>query len=228
MLRKRRLLPLLLAATFTLLSFPGAAMAKPAESASDEQQVAAAARRVMAKQHSAEDLAMVKSVPELARQVPDPNGLKMTVTTGGLTSAKRTASGVTAAAAENCAGWIAFDIRQTSMTGGTIYRWRHYITACTDGVNVTRFLSRYAYLVQYDGTVVQKEQNINMRGATPHPHTWSHIQQRLVQCVDIENSENCVTHYPWSKIHLYKDHTWNAEWAGGYWPDDGSVVYWWE
>jgi hypothetical protein len=230
-MRKRRMhLPVLLATMAIVLSLPGVAAAERAGSASEEQ-VGAAAMRIMAGQGLAGDVALVKRFPRIARQVPDPSGLSMTVTTEGLPPSKRPAGGVAAAAAENCAGFISLDIWQTSVAGSLIYKWRHDITACTDGVNVTRFVNRYEQLVASDGTIEVKDPlRINQKGATPHPLPWSHYQRLLVQCIDINSSVNCIRHYPWSKIWLYPDHTWNADWGAGpttkKFPEDGGRVPW--
>lgn len=90
-MRTKRLVVMLFAATAMLVSSPGAAMAESSDSVSREQ-MKGAVQRVLEKRHSAADLALVKSVPEIGRYIPDPSGPTITVT-------GRTSTGAGAAAA---------------------------------------------------------------------------------------------------------------------------------
>ncbi len=215
----RKSLPLALlitAATVALL--PGTAMAQPAASGSA---IAAAVDRIIANHYSASDLALVKGRPDIARSVPDPAGPTISVS-GDLTLAKDNTPPVGVApigvpvgmspAVENCAGAPGVIITQTSILGSIIWRWHHIVGACSDNVNVTRWLSRNDYLSVADGTIQFKELTTDIVGATPRAWTSSHRQRHLEQCFALPFT-GCFHIYPWSKLYLYANHTYNYEWG---------------
>lgn len=214
MLARRKVLPTLLVAVAALLAAPGTAAAAEAPAASTDQ-IAAAVTRIVGNKYSAADLALVKTRPEIARHVPAPDGLTISVNADGYTLTRN--KGASAAAggmvllAENCAGAIDVGLQQKSLLGNVIWQYIHHVEACSDNVNVTRFLVRRD-MARTDGTVEILEQTQNVQGATPRPSTISLFQRHLRQCLPIIP---CTHWYPWIRITLYADHT--------YWPE-GSIT----
>lgn len=210
MLARRKVLPTLFVAMAALLSAPGIAAAAEAPAASTDQ-IAAAVTRIVGNKYSAADLALVKTRPEIARHVPAPDGLTISVKADGYTLAQdkgaSAAPGGTALLAENCAGAINVGLQQKSMLGNVIWQYIHHIEACSDNVNVTRFLSRYD-MARTDGTIEILEQTQNVAGATPAPTTTSMFQRHLKQCLPIIP---CTNWYPWIRITLYANHTYTPE-----------------
>jgi hypothetical protein len=210
MRRRKTLLPVLLTVVAVLLLFPGAARAESAQPASDEQ-IKTAIQHILKKQHSAEDLALVKSRPEIARYVPDPNGPSITVTTRGHRSpetsiADRRNERAAVAAVETCGhSWL--DLKQLSILGGTIYNWRHFVTWCEDRVNVTRIVARYDQLLQIDplatfGSVEGGDRPPITGVRFTHSYYMRHIQWCAVGVA------GCYNMYPWSEIHMAYDGYW--------------------
>lgn len=215
---KKSVLLALLATAAALVSLPGVASAQAP--ASGDARVAAAVNRITAHRHSAADIALVKTRPDIARQVPDPDGVSVVFrSSGDLKLAKSTAVptgiapfGPPSTALENCAGAAELWITQTSLLGFVIWRWSHKVEACSDNVNVTRFIRRSDFLVIADGTIAFKELVRDIQGATPRAWTSSSRQRHLEQCFAIPLT-GCFHIYPWSTIYLYADHTWNYQWG---------------
>ena len=116
----------------------------------------------------------MKTRPEIARHVPAPDGLTISVNADGYTLTRN--KGASAAAdgmvllAENCAGAIHVGLQQKSLLGNVIWQYIHHVEACSDNVNVTRFLVRRD-MARTDGTIEILEQTQNVQGATPRPST---------------------------------------------------------
>jgi len=210
--RKNVLLTMLVAAT-ALLSAPATAAAAKAPSTTD--QIASAVNRITAHEQTAADLALVKSRPEIARYVPDPAGPTVLFNANGFTLAtgKEASAGAAGVViqAENCAGAIEVGLQQTSLLGNIIWQWWHHIEACSDNVNVTRFLVRRDFLRIADGTVEFLELAQNAAGATPREWTTSTVQRHLKQCSIAPVP--CVNVYPWIRVTLYANHTYNWTWG---------------
>jgi hypothetical protein len=201
----------LFAAVAALLSAPGAAMAAGAPSATTDQ-VAAAVGRIVGHRHSAADLALVKSRPEIARYVPDPDGITSFANASGYTLARgKGASGGVVIQAENCAGSIDVGVQQTSVLGSVVWRWMHHIEACSDNVNVTRFLVRRDMLTIADGTMEFLELTQDVQGATPRAWTTSTMQRHLKQC--LHPIVSCTNWYPWVRVQLNANHTYSWTWG---------------
>lgn len=214
MLRRKRVLLTMLVTMAALLSAPATAAAAKAPSATTDQ-VSAAASRIVNKKHSAADLALVKSRPEIARHVPDPAGPTVSVNSTGFTlatgkGAPTSTDGVTRLA-ENCAGAIAVGVQQRSILGSIIWRWLHHIEACSDNVNVTRFLARRDFLAISDGTVEFLELVQDVAGATPRAWTSSTMQRHLKQCSIAPIP--CFNVYPFVRVELYANHTYSWTWG---------------
>ncbi|MFT7835757.1 hypothetical protein Q5530_06375 [Saccharothrix sp. BKS2] len=207
---RRKALPTLVFAVAALLSAPGTALAAEAPAASADQ-LAAAVTRIVGNDHSAADLALVKTRPEIARHVPVPDGLTISVKADGYALAQgkgaSAAAGGAALLAENCAGSIDVGLQQRSMLGNVIWQYIHHVEACSDNVNVTRFLVRRD-MARTDGTIEILEQTQNVAGATPAAWTTSMFQRHLKQCLPIIP---CTNWYPWIRITLYADHTYTPE-----------------
>ncbi|MDQ7905376.1 hypothetical protein RB614_12655 [Phytohabitans sp. ZYX-F-186] len=194
-----------------LLSAPGTAEAAAAPAASTDQ-IAAAVTRIVGNKYSAADLALVKTRPEIARHVPAPDGLTISVKADGYTLAQDkgapAAAGGAALLAENCAGAIDVGLRQKSLLGNVIWAYIHHVEACTDNVNVTRFVVRRD-MTRTDGTIEILEQTQDVAGATPRAWTTSMFQRHLKQC--LSPLIPCTNWYPWIRITLYADHTYTPE-----------------
>jgi hypothetical protein len=197
-----------------LLSAPATAAAAKAPSATTDQ-VSAAASRIANNKYSAADLALVKSRPEIARYVADPAGPTVSVNSNGFTLAtgKGTSTGTDGVAmlAENCAGAIEVGLQQTSILGNIIWQWWHHIEACSDNVNVTRFLVRRDFLRIADGTVEFLDLAQDVAGATPRAWTTSTVQRHLKQCAIAPIP--CTNWYPWIRVTLYANHTYSWTWG---------------
>ncbi|MFD0823153.1 hypothetical protein ACFQ0D_33635, partial [Micromonospora zhanjiangensis] len=184
--------------------------------------VAASAGRIVDHRHSAADLALVRSRPEIARTVPDPAGPTVSVRSTGFTlatgagaptgKAGPTGTNGVALLAENCAGAIEVGVQYISILGNIIWQWWHHVEACSDNVNVTRFLSRRDFLRIADGTVEFLELVQNVQGATPRAWTTSTVQRHLKQCSI--PAIPCTNDYPWITVTLYADHTYTWKWGG--------------
>jgi hypothetical protein len=206
-LARRKVLPTLFVAVAALLSAPGTAQAAEAPAASTDQ-IAAAVTRIVGDKYSAADLALVKTRPEIARHVPAPDGLTISAKADGYTLAQdKGASGGAALLAENCAGAIDVGLQQKSLLGNVIWQYIHHVEACSDNVNVTRFLVRRD-MARTDGTIEILEQTQNVAGATPRAWTTSMFQRHLKQCLTLIP---CTNWYPWIRITLYADHTYIPE-----------------
>jgi hypothetical protein len=210
-LARRKVLPTLFVAVAALLSVPGTAQAAEAPAASTDQ-IAAAVTRIVGNKYSAADLALVKTRPEIARHVPAPDGLTISVKADGYTLAQdkgtSAAAGGAALLAENCAGAIDVGLQHKSVFGNVIWQYIHHVEACSDNVNVTRFLVRRD-MARTDGTMEILEQTQNVAGATPAAWTTSMFQRHLKQC--LLPMIPCTNWYPWIRITLYADHTYVPE-----------------
>ncbi|NUT48695.1 MAG: hypothetical protein HOV94_15520 [Saccharothrix sp.] len=210
MLARRKALPSLVVAVAALLTAAGTAQAAEAPAASTDQ-LAAAVTRIVGNEHSAADLALVKTRPEIARHVPAPDGLTLSVEADGYTLAQdkgaSTPAGGVTPLAENCAGAIDVGLQQKSVFGNVIWQYIHHVEACSDNVNVTRFLVRRD-MARTDGTIEILEQTQNVAGATPAAWTTSMVQRHLKLCLPVIP---CTNWYPWIRVKLYADHTYTAE-----------------
>jgi hypothetical protein len=211
--RKKVLLTALVTAA-ALLSAPATAAVAKAPSATTDQ-IAGAVSRIAAHKQTAADLELVRSRPEIARQVPDPAGPAFLLNTDGFEPAtgKESPAGTGAVViqVENCAGAIEVGLQQKSLLGNIIWQWWHHIEACSDNVNVTRFLVRRDFLRIADGTVEFLELAQDVQGATPRAWTTSTVQRHLKQCSIAPIP--CVNIYPWITVTLYANHTYSWTWG---------------
>ncbi len=209
MLGRKKVLFTVLATAAALLSAPATAAIAKAPSTTD--QITAAVNRITAHQQTAADLELVKSRPEIARYVPDPAGPTVVVNANGFTlaSGKQIAAVTDGAViqAENCAGAIEVGLQWKSLLGNIITQWWHHIEACSDNVNVTRFLLRNDFLRLADGTVEFLELAQDVQGATPRAWTTSTVQRHLKQCTI--GMIPCFNWYPWIRVTLYANHTYS-------------------
>lgn len=210
MLGRKKVLLAVLVAAATLLSAPATAAVASAPSATTDQ-IAAAVDRITNHKQTPADIDLVKSRPEIARYVPDPAGPNIFSISNGYTLAtgKETSAGTNGAViqAENCLGAIEVGVQLKSLFGNIIWQWWHHIEACSDNVNVTRFLIRRDFLRIADGTIEFLELVQNIAGATPRAWTTSTVQRHLKQCSMAPVP--CFNWYPWITVTLYANHTYN-------------------
>jgi hypothetical protein len=216
--RGNRLLPVLLATIAVLFAHPGAAGAEPARPASDEQ-IVAAVERLKTKQHSPADVALVKTRPEIARYVPDPNGPSITVgkrghRAPGTLAAGRNADRAAVAAAETC-GHSYLDVVQLSILGGTIYKWRHHLTWCDDRVTVTRILARFDQVLQIDPFATIGDLRGDRAPTTGVRFTHSYYMRHIQWCAAVV--VGCYNMYPWSEIHIAYHGGWTFRFGDAGW-----------
>jgi hypothetical protein len=208
-LRRKKIRFTLLVAVAALLLAPATAGATTSSAITD--QVAAAVSRIVNHQNSAADIALVKSRPEIARHVPAPDGISTFVNAKGFTLANGQKPSVGAVVQdENCAGAIDVGVQSVSILGNIIWRWIHHIEACSDNVNVTRFLTRRDQLTIADGTIEFLELATDVQGFTPSAWTTSTRQRHLRQCFPIVQ---CTNWYPWVRVQLFADHTYLWWWG---------------
>lgn len=207
MRRRKTLLSVLMVAAAVLLSFPGTAWAESAQSGSDEQ-INAAVRRILENRHSAEDVALVKSVPEVAQYVPDPNSLTVTVEESRRTPLT-SAGGFTAAAAEFC-GTSEAGLGYRTLVQGTIYEFRQNIVWCDDNTRITRIISRSARVTKigvfttYNG-VVNDQPAPGVGGS----FTRAYMQAGFTFCYPIVSGV-CQQFLPYVGMELRAGGTWGV------------------
>lgn len=195
---RRSALQRLVGATAGLMSILALASGGPAQAA--DAGMAGALDRIEAGTWSGADLALIRSRPELAAQVPDPTD-PGTVTQHVGTRVVDAPAVSALTAATTCGHWVRITYTKRSLTGSVIYAYGHYVQYCRNGSAVTRWESRYDYLAQSSSVVYWREQVVNKQAGIGTSSAWSHVQRHIEYCVV---KYGCYANtYPWSKITVY-------------------------
>ena len=161
--------------------------------------IARALERIEAGLWSNADLALIRTQPELAAQVPDPTDAGTVTQQAGTNIASERSGALTAAT--TCGEWVRVVYTKRSLTGSVIYAYGHYVQYCRNGSAVTRWESRYDYLAQSSSVVYWREPVVNKQAGVGTSSAWSHFQRHIEYCVV---KYGCYANtYPWSKITVY-------------------------
>ena len=186
------LTPVLLAATAVS---PATAIANP-------DAIGASLERIANDRYTASDLALIRSHPSIAAQVPDPTA----AVTSGTRTGDAASSDLVAARASTCGHWVDVWFRKRSLLGDTLYKWHHRVVYCRTARRVTHWQNRYDYRTAASSIVQVRERTTNQQGGIGTSAAWSHLQRHLEFCVV---KYGCYASlYPWSRITVYG--------AGGY------------
>lgn len=184
--------------TVTLLTVVALTPISPAQAA--DARTTQALDRIEAGTWSSADLALIRSQPEVAAQVPDPTDLGTVTQQAGIKTedSKRV---MALAAVTTCGNWVRVVYTKRSLTGSVIYAYGHYVQFCRNGSAVTRWESRYDYLAQSSAVVYWRGQLVNQQAGIGSWSAWSHFQRHIEYCVV---KFGCYSNaYPWSKITVY-------------------------
>jgi hypothetical protein len=191
------------------------AMASAASNADrPDPAIAAALERIASKTHTAADLALIKTEPDLAAKVADPGNVKVAVDgPPGLKAlvGPGNARPTGAIDAEGC-WWIRVTITSYSLLGFDLYKWAHYIEFCLEPMShITRWVTRYDQMLYADNTIYVRELVANSATPAGTFAITSTMQRHLEQCVV---RFGCyANHYPWSSIHVRADGLWAYNWG---------------
>jgi hypothetical protein len=157
-----------------------------------DRSVATALARIDHGTWTGADLALVRSRPEVAASVPDPEAAP---------EAARSSSN--AAVAGALTTWVNVSYRQRSLLGTTIYRWHHYVEFRRTGTAVTGWITRYDFLTDTDFVIEMNALEVDRAGATGGASSWSHMQRHLQYCI---LKYGCYSNnHPWSRIVVRGD-----------------------
>lgn len=187
-----------------------------AATAATEAEYAAALEAVADGSYTSADLALIRSDPALAAQVPDPTRpLEVSVESSPGTKAKPKStaeaslaeSTTTLAATVYCGAWARIKYTQRSLTGSVIYTYATYTQYCRDGAKVLRWEARYDYLAASSSVVYWREQVVNQYAGLGTYTAWSHFQRHIEYCVV---KYGCYANtYPWIKTTVRANGTYS-------------------
>jgi hypothetical protein len=185
------------------------ATAGPASASSADQRLDVAMRHVASGTSTSADLAVIRQHPDVARQVPDPAGLRLVTRT----TVARTPIGVAPTVVGNY--YTESYYTQLSTLGNVLYNWHLHITFTADVPwNVTAVPAgpndRYDWITDASSVVFLREVTLNV--ATAVPAAWSKVsyQRRIEYCVV---KYGCYANtYPHADVTIYGNAT--VAWAG--------------
>lgn len=190
----------LMGAVLSLLQVP--ASAAPA---GPDPAVAAALARIATDTHTAADLALIKSQPELSK-VADPDRTKIEVE-----PAQPLPGTADAGINAECCYWARVTVTVYTVLGFELFKWSHYVEFCINNGLVSRWLTRYDQMLYADPTIYVRDLVVNSVTATPAYSSTSTMQRHLEQCVI---RYGCYANwYPWAWMRPQGNY--QLYWNGG-------------
>jgi hypothetical protein len=181
--------------------------ASAAEKSGADPAIAAALKRIANRTHTPADVTLIKSHPEIAARVGDPDRpptVKVTST--------RSAGGPAANAINDLTcDWFTVEITARTFLGFVHWQWRHVIEVCWDGVVVTQWRNRWDTLSYSDSTAYAGPLIADGRSELPATPATSFYQRRIDICVPYFPCY--ASSNPWSEINLNGDGTWWWHWG---------------
>lgn len=211
--RPAALVATMVALCVAVLQAPAVAAPVANPDRAQDRATVAALQRLATKTHTPADLELIKSQPELAAKVADPDNVKIEVDAPPELEAALANPSAVAPLGE-CCYWIKVTITQRTVAGFDLFKWVHYIEFCLEPMShITRWVQRYDYLEYADGTI--QPRNLVVDSATPAGgfSITSMKQRHLEQCVV---QYGCYANwYPWSQIGVRADGLWGYNWGVG-------------
>jgi hypothetical protein len=192
----------------TLLgSLTFAAMPASADKSGADPAIAAALERIANRSHTAADVALIKSRPEIAAQVGDPDRAP-TVKLKSTDVARNSVNDLTCQ-------WFSGEITSYTYLGFVHWVWQHVVEVCWDGVVVVQWRNRYDTMTYSDGSAYQGSLLGDSASQLPATPASSFLQRRIDICAPFYG---CYASYaPWSQFNLNGDgsHWWHWGAPGG-------------
>ena len=188
------------------------AEAQPSSSPSSEALIEAALESIEAGTWTQADLDLIGQYPDIAAQVPDPSQPPelLAVASSGGPERKSAQTNAVSTLTTVCGAWVDAWFQKNSVLGNSIYKWHHYVRYCRNGRVVTSWQTRYDFITDQQSGVYLRDLAANAQWGIGTNNATSHLQRHLEFCIlKLGCYEN---HYPWSKITVHGNGTY--DWTG--------------
>lgn len=191
-------------------------LGSPVAQASTSDAIGDAVARVADGTYTKADLVLIRTDPEVAATVPDPEApaTATTESSGGrkATSTERTklariATSTELATTTYCGAYRKVTYTQKSLLGSVIYAYTTYTEWCRTGYKVLSWTTRYEYLSKTSSVIYWQENVVNQQYGLGTNTAVSHFQHHIEYCT-ISKYVGCYANtYPWVRTVAHGDGT---------------------